>query len=124
MSSKLARRSLRRYLEIWEPLVGRPAAVARWQFIFRNLYATPVNIIGCLTFALGLKFHMWPIACLGLTILVFGGMGLVVASRIAHARFRKLLAQHYGLDPRRIKLPPNSPDRFDDWRRKWVDTGT
>jgi len=121
MTAENPGRYLRRYLEIWEPLLGRAAAVARWQFISRNLYATPVSAVGCVVFALGLKFRLWPITVLGLAIVVLGGMGLVVASRIAHARFRKLLAAHYGLDARHLELPPNAAYRFDGWRRKWID---
>ena len=113
-----------RYFEIWDPLVGHPAAVASWKFSMHQLQIVPVTVGGFVVAGVGFRNHVVVVTVLGYAILVGGTLGLYVASRRARSRYRKLLAEHYGIEGRLGELPPNNPMRFDEWRRKWVPDAT
>jgi hypothetical protein len=112
-----------RALELWEPLAGEKAAEAKWQEARRHLLGFLVGWAGVIIFALGFRLHGsalgWTIRMFGLAVCVLGGFGFLVASIAARSRFRRLLANHYGIAGRLPQLPA-SPARFEEWRQKWV----
>lgn len=115
-----------RYLEVWEPLIGREAAQAKQRPTRYLALSVIVGYSGAAIFTIGFVFHAsvlgWIIRSVGLAIAIVGGFALTIAAQVARRHFRQVLGDHFGVPLSKFTPLPLRPDRFQEWRAKWVDS--
>jgi hypothetical protein len=108
----------------WEPLVGRDAADAMLRWVNYSFVGFLIGWVGIIVFGVGFVFHGsalgWAVRSFGLAILIVGGCGPRVRSRVHHSRARRFLAAHFGITGELPPLPRPRAERFEEWRRTWA----